>query len=255
MKILKFTLEGKTAFFKKPDVNTYLYFTYGNIHKVALLGIFGSILGLGGYNQMSMYNSRNPKEKKKYPDFYEKLKHIQLSIVPRSDKGLINKKVQSFNNSVGYASKEAGGNLIIKEQWLENPSWDIYIQVEDEISERLAEYILNKKTVFTPYLGKNDHVATIKDIHIYEENETKYIENPSTINSLFIKKDFNIEDIDEEDEDIDINPFKYEESLPLGLNEETNLYQFETFVFTNMIIKKINDVKAIKVKNKNLIFF
>ena len=106
MKILKFTLEGKTAFFKKPDVNTYLYFTYGNIHKVALLGIFGSILGLGGYNQMSMYNSRSPKEKKKYPDFYEKLKHIQLSIVPRSDKGLINKKVQSFNNSVGYASKK-----------------------------------------------------------------------------------------------------------------------------------------------------
>ena len=41
MEILRFSLSGKTAFFKKPEVNTYFYFTYGNIHKVALLGIFG----------------------------------------------------------------------------------------------------------------------------------------------------------------------------------------------------------------------
>ena len=36
MKALKFTLSGKTAFFKRPEVNTYYYFTFGNIHKVAL---------------------------------------------------------------------------------------------------------------------------------------------------------------------------------------------------------------------------
>ena len=41
MEVLRFSLSGKTAFFKKPEVNTYYYFTYGNIHKVALLGIFG----------------------------------------------------------------------------------------------------------------------------------------------------------------------------------------------------------------------
>ena len=52
MKALHVTLSGKTAFFKKPEVNTFYYFTYGNIHKVALLGIFGAILGYGGYAQM-----------------------------------------------------------------------------------------------------------------------------------------------------------------------------------------------------------
>ena len=51
MEVLKFTLKGKTAFFKMPEVNTYYYFTYGNIHKVVLLGIFGAILGYGGYSQ------------------------------------------------------------------------------------------------------------------------------------------------------------------------------------------------------------
>ena len=39
METLKFTLTGQNAFFKKPDVNEYCYFTYGHIHKVALLGM------------------------------------------------------------------------------------------------------------------------------------------------------------------------------------------------------------------------
>lgn len=34
MKAVKFTLSGKNAFFKKPEVNTYYYFTFGQIHKV-----------------------------------------------------------------------------------------------------------------------------------------------------------------------------------------------------------------------------
>ena len=49
MEILKFRLKGKNAFFKVPEVNTYYYFTYGNIHKVALLGMFGAIMGYQGY--------------------------------------------------------------------------------------------------------------------------------------------------------------------------------------------------------------
>ena len=46
MEAVKFTLSGRNAFFKKPEVNAYYYFTYSHIHKVALLGIFGAILGM-----------------------------------------------------------------------------------------------------------------------------------------------------------------------------------------------------------------
>ena len=49
MRSVKFKLKGRNAFFKKPEVNTYCYFTYGQIHKMALLGIFGAILGYDGY--------------------------------------------------------------------------------------------------------------------------------------------------------------------------------------------------------------
>ena len=48
MQALKFRLKGKHAFFKIPAVNSYYYFTYAQIHKVALLGIFGAILGYDG---------------------------------------------------------------------------------------------------------------------------------------------------------------------------------------------------------------
>lgn len=51
MKAVRFTLSGKSAFFKKPEVNTYYYFTYGQIHKVALLGMLGAIAGYNGYAQ------------------------------------------------------------------------------------------------------------------------------------------------------------------------------------------------------------
>ena len=40
MEAVKFTLSGRNAFFKKPEVNAYYYFTYSHIHKVAFLGIY-----------------------------------------------------------------------------------------------------------------------------------------------------------------------------------------------------------------------
>ena len=125
MKALKFTLSGNTAFFKVSSVNSNCYFTYGNIHKPALLGIFGAILGYSGYmNQTSTY-----------PEYYDKLKDLQISIIP--NRRNFKKKIQVFNNSVGYASKQEGGNLIVKEQWLEDPSWTVYVMISNEESEKL----------------------------------------------------------------------------------------------------------------------
>ena len=99
MKSIKFALKGKTAFFKKPEVNAYVNFTYGQIHKVALLGMFGAILGYGGYGQ-KMWKGRGKKAQliEEYPEFYEKLRDIKISIVPKNEKGYIAKKIQYIWN-------------------------------------------------------------------------------------------------------------------------------------------------------------
>lgn len=245
MDAIKFTLSGNTAFLKKPDVNSYYYFTYGCIHKVALLGILGAISGYAGYNQM--------KKEDVYPEFYEKLKDIKIGVVPRNTKGYISKKVQVFNNSVGYASKEQGGNLIIKEQWLENPKWDIYLLMQNEAEHELARRLINFEFKYIPYLGKNDHIANIDNVVLVENIEK--INNATTINSIFNNRDFVLNDDGLDDFDEDIEPiWKYEEKLPITLDEITNKYELESFIATNSQVSEVKESLVYKIENKNIYF-
>jgi CRISPR-associated protein Cas5h len=265
MEVIKFRLEGKFGFFKKPDVNTYLYFTYGNIHKVALLGILGAILGYKGYNQMAFkkkyqkqFKDSFDKNKEEYPEFYEKLKNLKIAVEPNNVS--LNKKVQVFNNSVGYASKEKGGNLIVKEQWLENPSWNIYVVLEGEQGRKIKEALINRDFVYIPYLGKNDHLADIKDVQLISDVEE--INEPNSVQSLFIKDNFQLVenyDSDELDEfdmiDNGITSiFKYEEKLPISLEETTNKYELKSFVYTNSNLKKKGNVSVYNLCGKNIVF-
>lgn len=243
MRVLRFTLSGKTAFFKKPEVNTYFYFTFGCVHKIALMGMFGATLGYGGYSQM--------EDQADYPEFYEKLKDLKIAIVPHNDYGYIPKKIQSFNNSVGYASYEQGGNLIVKEQWLENPSWDIYVLINDLQSERLADYIINRKSIYMPYLGKNDHPADIKDAAVIDI--ATVVDKKILINSL-VPKEFVQLDVDMEEGDPEGRPFKYEEKLPVSLDPNTNLYQLKSFIYSNLYVLKC-DCEVVSVDGVNVVFF
>ncbi|MGL4991469.1 MAG: type I-B CRISPR-associated protein Cas5b, partial [Sarcina sp.] len=234
-----------TAFFKKPDVNSNVYFTYGSIHKVALLGMFGAIIGYSGYNKIDLLN----KNKSIYPEFYEKLKDLKVAIEPNNKNNSINKKIQVFNNSVGYASQEAGGNLIVKEQWLENPSWNIYVLLDNEEALKLKEEILNRRAKFIPYLGKNDHIANIDNIEVIKDViETTNFEN---IHSLFKKGSVKTEFDDESDEYF----YRYQEYLPMSLNEVTSLYEFENFIYTNMLVDDTDDLYVLSINEKNIAFF
>lgn len=231
MKILRFTLSGKTAFFKKPEVNSYYYFTYGNIHKVALLGIFGAVLGYGGYNQMPQGQRKKKELTQGYPEFYERLQGLQISIVPNAPKGFFHKKVQTFNNSVGYASKEQGGNLIIKEQWLEVPSWDIYVLVQSEESEKLAEALEKHRCVYMPYLGKNDHCADITNVQM-QECEAVNVKQ-GVLGCLFSAEMVSLSGDLYDDEDETGLSFKYQEKLPYQIDVWTNNYKLKKFIFTD----------------------
>lgn len=234
MKALKFILKGETAFFKVPVVNSICYFTYGNIHKPALLGMFGAILGYGGYGQ----------QYKDFPEYYERLKHLKISIVPKAQDGYFYKKIQSFNNSVGYASKEQGGNLIVKEQWLENPCWIIYVQINDQESQKLGDMLMNRQCVYMPYLGKNDHPATIEQVEYVELKEIDGIGD--TIQSLSLSNIISF--------DTDEIEFKYEEYLPLSLDLETNQHQLQKFILTNAPVENSN-VKIFTDGVNHIVFY
>ena len=233
MRVLKFDLKGKTAFFKSPEVNL-CYFTYGNIHKPVLLGIFGAIMGYKGYN--NGYDV--------YPEYYERLHHLKVSIIPGEERGVFDKKFQNFNNSVGYASQEQGGNLIVREQWLENPKWTIYVSLDSDESFKLADMIKNRECVYMPYLGKNDHPAVIENVEILSIEETEA--EDQRIHSLAPADDLEF--------DWDDALYRYEEYLPAVLTERTNQYQMKKFVLTDA------EVIAAKVPvyqdgGKNIVFY
>ena len=46
MKLISFDLCADMGFLKKPDINEKIYLTYNMLHKPALLGILGAIIGL-----------------------------------------------------------------------------------------------------------------------------------------------------------------------------------------------------------------
>ena len=247
-KAISFKLSGKTACFRKPDVNQYAYFTYNNIHKIAILGLLGAIVGYSGYTQLFEKNRGLKKGQlgydDGYPEFYEKLKHLKVSITPLAQNGYFSKKIQVFNNSVGYANGMVSGKsekaikeradtyiLNVREQWLENPSWQIMI-LDDDSDEysKLKEYLLEKKSVFIPYLGKNDHPAKVSEAKEIELKEKLYvIDGEIYIDSLFItpKSGFGFH---KESDDM---PFMFKEVSPIKLQNEYHFYEYEELVFTN----------------------
>ncbi|CZE47061.1 type I-B CRISPR-associated protein Cas5b [Campylobacter geochelonis] len=241
MQVLSFKLSGKFAHFKKPDVNEYAYFTYNNIPKPTLLGLLGAIIGLGGYTQKfreiiqkdknSLLNEPNKSDE---PEFYERLKHLKICIIPLVKFGRFSKKIQVFNNSVGYASSETGGNLIVREQWLENPSWRIMIQ-DDESEEfkKISNYLCREKAEFIPYLGKNDHFANISEIK--KLNLTKFSHNKSVIKSLYIDK--NAKATKPEFGELG---FLFHEFYPLKF-DDMMFYELEKIAFTNYICELLDD--------------
>lgn len=192
-----------------------------------------------------------------YPEFYEKLKDIKISIVSNGKNGYFNKKLQTFNNSVGYASKEEGGNLIVKQFWLENPSWDIYILLDCDEAKKIADYIQNRKAIYLPYLGSNDHLANIMDVEIIDIEE-KMSSEDETIEILSMIKDSDISEKKKNVFSIDKNSirgdiYKYSEYLPFALSKELNQYEKEKMTITNMsvILKK----SYYKVEDKNIVFY
>jgi CRISPR-associated protein Cas5h len=95
-KLISFDLIAEFGFFKKPDIND-IYLTYNMLHKPALLGILGAIIGLHGYQ-------RNGE----LPEYYKELNHLKLGIQPlNSDKGNFPKDMIKYNNCVGYANSDA----------------------------------------------------------------------------------------------------------------------------------------------------
>lgn len=251
---IKFELSSRMAIIKKPESNE-TYYTYSFPHKIMLLGILGAIIGLNGYNYYALkkYLGQPVEE---LPEFYLKLKSLKIGILPNIRNENFKRKIQTFNNSVGYASKEEGNNLVVKEQWLENPSWDIYI-LDDGSDEykKLKEYLINKKCEYIPYIGKNDHFANIRNIEVLNAE----IKKNDCIDSIF-SEDILSGYVDEFEEMFAFGAYggkeyEYKEVLPTRLNEKIGYVDFKPFIFTNKKVNIKDDIDVYLVGDRAIYYF
>lgn len=250
IKAVKFRLSGDAACFRKPDVNEKVYFTYNNIHRIALLGLLGAILGLSGYRENRLYG----EHKKTFPEFYARLTGIKLAIVPEAERGYFAKKVQYFNNSSGHASREAGGNLQVYEQWLENPAWTIYLirgDIEQELGDKLLAYLTGQRCVYIPYLGKNDFPAAITNVECCDLVSMERA-GLQFINSLFAG---DLDAIDDSQTFADRPAYIFAEHAPVALQADHNFYIFDQLFFTNCAVKQVKNGDLLQDGNRILYFF
>ncbi len=149
MKLISFDLKADFAFFRKPDTNNTINLSYNIIHRPAVLGILGAIVGLEGY-----------REKGKLPEYYEKLKGVRIGVEPLNhDKGNYSKTNIKYSNTVGYANKS--NNFLTEELTLINPDYRIYLLLDLQQAEHAQLYrsIKQGESEYIPYLGKNEFAA------------------------------------------------------------------------------------------------
>lgn len=232
--IISIDLKADFGFLKKPDINESIYLTYNMLHKPAFLGILGAIIGLEGYI-----------EKDHLPDYYEKLKELKIGIEPlNSEKGNYTKTVIQYNNAVGYASQEAGGNLIVREQVLIKPTFRCYIAQQGNYSNFLSiwEYLEKQRAEFLPYFGKNDFSLWWDNFQCHDFKMFPF-DRDYKICTLFMKSDQTLKDFVRRStfalfsQTKEPNFMCFEE-LPVGFDERLMQYDKRQFVFTNFRFPK-----------------
>jgi CRISPR-associated protein Cas5h len=179
--LISFDLKAEFGMFKKPDVNDGLQITYNMLHKPALLGILGAIVGLEGY-----------KQKGEFPAYYTLLRSLKIGIEPLHpfhEKGNFIKTVVQYTNTIGYAN--ADGTLIVTEQTLCSPAYRCYIMVNlnDPVQEVLCERIWAGEAAYLPYFGKNECAAwwEVESVQTYHFEPFKQ-DKDFKVDSVFIRE-------------------------------------------------------------------
>ncbi len=226
-KLVSFDLKADFGFFKKPDIND-IYLTYGILHKPALLGILGAIVGLPGFQENSTL-----------PVYYQKLRHLKIGVSPlNSQHGNFIKHLVKYTNTTGMASNEEGGNLIIEEQVLIKPEYRCYLLLnsEDELENDLYFNLKTYQAEFLPYMGKNDFSAWWENFKEYESFKVFDFDRDYKIATLFRKEDtvsnylvkaIGLAALGKEPVSL------YFEKLPVAYDETLYQYEYADFVYSH----------------------
>ncbi len=243
-RLISIDLKADFAFFKKPDYNDGLLLSYNVMHKPALLGILGAVIGLGGY-----------QKKGEFPEYYQKLKDLPIGIELLGDeKGNFQKTSVKYTNTVGYANSD--GNLIVEETMLLKPGYRCYLLLDTETPEHalLYENLSRGYAEFIPYLGKNEFQAswidsggenTFREYTFYPQTtpEKEYKVKTLFRKTIVVKDSTETESVNSYSAfqlELTTDTFVYFERLPSSFVNHPVMIQYvmESYAYANLNIKK-----------------
>lgn len=274
MDVISFEISGKFAFFRNNENNQDLLVSYGQIHKLSILGALGSILGYDGHTESFKKDDK--------PEFYKKLKNIKVAIVPISNgynygefHGIFDRIAITTNNTAGFnetgikvvypgSKKEVdvktATTLQIKQQMLVNPKWKVFLDlsaIEEDVKEKIKSCLLNNTYTYLPYLGRKENFAYFTNV---KSENAKICLSTRNIIITGLCKAKNIDFADKEILlDLDAveeikEEFYREELLPYDYNEYNVYYKKEIFALTNRRVD-IRDENILTIDNCNYCFY
>lgn len=238
MKLVSIDIKSDFGFFRKPETNNTINVSYNMIHKPAVLGILGAIIGLRGY-----------EKKGELPEYYRLLHSVMIGVQPlESDNGNYTKTLVKYSNTIGYANK--GATFLTEELILVKPAYRIYLLLDeaDEYQKELMTSLKNGHAAYVPYFGKNEFTAWWdKDSYTeYKFEKVQDISESVEIVTLFEKNQVMNENTEMPELDFfstDFSGFMYFERLPVGFNEELMQYSIKEMIYSNYAIKNVSELE------------
>lgn len=256
MTLVSFDVRADFGFLRKPDVNfakvgdgsKQIGLTYNLLHKPALLGILGSILGLEGY---SRYKQR--------PEYWEKLMHIKVGIaplqffgnesketgfIPRHERGSFSKINMVYTNTTGFGNKDKNGNpstWVLYEDTLIRPAYRCFVLLDraNAVEELLHQRLLRQEADYLPYLGKNEFALSWDNVQVLPDARPFAGGQEFQVVSAF-RKTSRVSDAVARAVGLRARqghtgepPFLHFERLPVGFDEHLMQYRYAEFVYSN----------------------
>jgi CRISPR-associated protein Cas5h len=237
-KLISVDFKSNFGFFRKPDINSGIQLSYNMIHKPALLGIIGAIIGLKGYTK-----------KGEVPVYYQELETLKVGVQPLNhEKGNYTKMAIKYTDSTGFNNVDKDkkpATRLIEEGTLIAPAYRCFflLDMSNVNSGKIYDYLKNGYAEYIPYFGKNEFAASWSNFQEYDfvtaEEEDNSTRNVITLvlrnNKIFndqkqVEFDLlNLEDLDKK--------FLYFERLPVGFDRVLNQYDLQEFAYSTFRIK------------------
>lgn len=245
-KILVFDIWGDYAHFRRGYTTTSPT-TFSFPSRTSLSGFVSAILGLP--------NEKVDPENSYYHFFRKENSAFALKILNPIKKRRININLVNTKNQANPLYFKLGifkGRTLIPFEFIKDPKYRVYVWLkEDRLYRNLKEMVESHKSVYTPYLGISECIASFefKDEFVGETApKKKFAYEPTKIDSV-IKRDDTIK--------IKIEPKKYSIArMPLFMNKNREVEEYATFIYeTEGNSLTIERGFFYEVGSENVIFF